>query len=519
MGQALPVRYVHVVAVTRPTPRMARVTFGGDDLTGAGRLSLDGPDQQVKLYFPRPGQRRPRLPPADGDVMSWYTAFTAIPEDERPWMRGYTVRAADPAAGTVTVDFVLHPDAGPATRWARDAAPGDTLAMFGPSADFARPVPLTASMAAAGWVLLAGDETALPAIGTLLEALPADARALVFVEVADATAELPLPAGAGVDLRWAHRTGTPGAALVTAIESADLPDGEVFAWLAGEAGMVRALRRHLTAERGVPKSAIDFSGYWRLSLTQDDPPTESDLADARDLLARAEATAPGPERPSPEAADPEAGSNAGSGRAPGGVPGGVEVFDGLYRAGTAPWVIGEPQPVVVDLERTGAFCGTVLDVGCGTGEHTILLSRRGHDVLGTDASEVALARARANAVAHGVPARFQVADALRLSGALGADTYDTVLDSALFHIFGPADRARYVRELHRVCRPGARVHVLALSDEGPGFGPEIPESAIRTAFTGGWALESLTRTTYRGVTGADGEHGDLPAWLARVRRV
>ncbi|HEY3688328.1 MAG TPA: SIP domain-containing protein [Streptosporangiaceae bacterium] len=500
MGQRLPVRFIRVTGVTRLTPRMARITFGGDDLAGAGRLVVDAPDQQVKLYFPRPGQDAPRLPDADGDLASWYGAFVAIPDEERPWMRSYTLRAADAEAGTVTVDFVLHPDAGPATRWAMAAAPGDTLGMFGPSPDFARPVPLRGSVAAADWVLLAGDETALPAIGTLLEALPSGARGLAFVEVADAAAEQPPAAPSGVDVRWVRAAGGPGAALVAAVEAAEFPGGAVFAWLAGEAGMVRALRRHLVGVRGVAKRSIDFSGYWRRDLAQDDAPTEADFADADELLAHAQELTAGP--PPSE-----------------GVPGGLAVFDAAYRDGTAPWVIGAPQPAVVELERTGGIRGAVLDAGCGTGEHTILLTERGYDVLGVDASVPAVEAARANAAGRGVAARFAVADALRLSADVGAGAYDTVLDSALFHIFGDADRERYVAELRRVCRPRGRVFVLALSDEGPGFGPEVSDTVIRTAFTGGWAVEDLARTVYRGVTGADGEHGDLPAWLARVRRV
>ncbi len=101
----LPVRLIQVVEVGRVTPRMARVTFTGD---GVADLVMRGPDQQVKLYFPKPGQTVPRLPEPDGDVMSWYTAYTAIPEPERPWMRSYTIRAHDPRAGTITIDFVLH---------------------------------------------------------------------------------------------------------------------------------------------------------------------------------------------------------------------------------------------------------------------------------------------------------------------------------------------------------------------------------------------------------------------------
>ncbi|MFE5480925.1 siderophore-interacting protein [Streptomyces sp. NPDC056527] len=119
-SQPFPLRRIRVVAVRPVTPRMIRVTFGGE---GLSELRLTGPDQQVKLYFPRhSGRSEPVLPAPDpdGDVMRWYAAYGAIPEAERPWMRSYTLRAHDPAAATVTVDFFVHEGRlqGPATRWA-----------------------------------------------------------------------------------------------------------------------------------------------------------------------------------------------------------------------------------------------------------------------------------------------------------------------------------------------------------------------------------------------------------------
>ncbi|MGV0850797.1 class I SAM-dependent methyltransferase [Mycolicibacterium phlei] len=200
----------------------------------------------------------------------------------------------------------------------------------------------------------------------------------------------------------------------------------------------------------------------------------------------------------------------------------VSLFDDAYKSGSAPWVIGEPQPAVVELERTGAFGGRVLDVGCGAGEHTILLTRLGYDVLGVDAAPTAVEVARRNAEAAGVDARFAVADAMNLEPG-----YDTILDSALFHIFDADDRRRYVRSLHTACRPGGIVHLLALSDAGRGFGPQVSAADIRGAFGDGWQLESLVETTYRGVIGEAhaGAYGlpvgslvDEPAWLARLTR-
>ena len=200
-------------------------------------------------------------------------------------------------------------------------------------------------------------------------------------------------------------------------------------------------------------------------------------------------------------------------------------FDDAYKTRTAPWVIGEPQPAIVDLERTGAIRGKVLDVGCGTGEHTILLTRLGYDVLGIDFAPRAVEHARENATEEGVDARFEVADATNLPDV---PAYNTMIDSALFHIFDDTDRPKYVSSLHAACRPGALVHLLALSDAGHGFGPEVSEAVIRAAFGDGWVLEALDTTTYRGVVGEPhsetlglpvGTRVDEPAWLARVRRV
>ncbi|MEE1807088.1 siderophore-interacting protein [Streptomyces sp. BE133] len=277
MGQALPVSYVRVVGVERITPRTARITFAGD---APAELMEDRPDQQMKLCFPREGQEVPRLPEPDADDtygMRWYEAYLAIPESERPLMRSFTVRAYDRRLGLMAVDFVLHGDEGPAARWGRDARPGDVLGMVGPSSMYARPLP------AADWLLLAGDETALPAIGTLLESLPAGARAVVYAEVADEAEEQVLDSPGEVSVHWVHRDR--GETLTDAVRSAELPAGSGAAWLAGEAGAVRALRRHLVEERGLPRAAVEFSGYWRTSLTQDDAPTEEDLAWAKERAA------------------------------------------------------------------------------------------------------------------------------------------------------------------------------------------------------------------------------------------
>lgn len=291
--EELPVRYIRSDSVRTVTPHMVRVTFTVDRLTDL----VDGsPDQQVKLYFPKPGQDVPRLPEPDSDLMNWYQAYTAIPDDERPWMRSFTIRGHDHAHGTIDVDFVLHGDDAPASRWAQHAQPGDVLGMFGPSQYFARPVSLAASIAAADWLLLAGDETALPAMSTVLEALPAGHPAVAYIEVADSVEEQQIDSPGAVAIHWLHRDGAAAGTtgqLLDAVRTAEFRAGQVFAWIAGESSAVRALRRHLVDDRDVEKRSIDFAGYWRLTLTQDDAPTDEDMAEAQERLAEAQATEQG----------------------------------------------------------------------------------------------------------------------------------------------------------------------------------------------------------------------------------
>ncbi|MEU8898988.1 class I SAM-dependent methyltransferase [Nocardia sp. NPDC048505] len=216
----------------------------------------------------------------------------------------------------------------------------------------------------------------------------------------------------------------------------------------------------------------------------------------------------------------------------------VETWNAVYDNDSAPWVIGEPQPAIVALEQAGWIRGRVLDPGSGAGEHTILLTRLGYDVRGIDLSPSAVDYARRNAAAQGVAARFDVADALDLAAAEAlsedgaAPAFDTIVDSALFHVFGEAAEARaaYVRSLHAVCKPGGRLHILALSDREPGIGPRISDTLLRASFDSGWELEDLQPARYLGrVTDTVAEQAaeleqidgrvSVAAWLARFRRV
>jgi NADPH-dependent ferric siderophore reductase len=254
---------VEVARVRRLTPRLVRITLAGPTLA---RFADAGPDQRFKLFLPRGDQDRPTLP--DGD--DWFARWRAMPDEVRPIMRTYTIRRLDPAAATIDVDFVLHDEApgrpvGPAAAWASRARPGDRVGVSASRAEF-RLDP------AAGWHLLVGDETALPAIAAILARLPTGTSVHAYVEVADAGEELPLETAADATIRWVHRgTAVPagtGTALATALGAAALPAGTPQAWIAGERDLVKGVRRHLIG-RGIPATAITFGGYWRVGAPVD----------------------------------------------------------------------------------------------------------------------------------------------------------------------------------------------------------------------------------------------------------
>ncbi|MFO7252462.1 MAG: siderophore-interacting protein [Actinomycetes bacterium] len=238
----------------RLTPRLVRVVLGGDGLRGfeAGRYT----DHYVKLLFPPPGVRYPE--PLDLEAIR-----SELPREQWPRMRTYTVRRWDPEAGELTIDFVHHGPEGLAGPWAASAEPGDVLWFAGPGGAYA-PDP------EAPWHLLAGDESALPAIAAALERLPADAVAHAFVEVAGPEDEIPLDAPAGARVTWVHRDGaTVGDRLVAAVRALEWPPGEPHAFVHGEAGFVKELRRYLRVERGLPLDRLSISGYWRRGVDED----------------------------------------------------------------------------------------------------------------------------------------------------------------------------------------------------------------------------------------------------------
>lgn len=249
------------------SPSFIRVTFGGPAL---GRFASGGRDQRFKLFLPQPGQHRPVVPT---DPFDWYPRWRAMDPAERAVMRSYTVREQRHDPEEVDVDFVLHGDTGPASRWAARALPGDPVVLLGPvvadnrGVDF-RPPPDT------DWLLLAGDETALPAISGILDTLPAAARALVWLEVPDPADRQWLPTRAQAEITWTCRDRSP-VGMHDAIRAADLPGGTPYAWIAGEAGGVRELRRLLLTEHGFDRHRVTFTGYWRRGRTEDQILTEA----------------------------------------------------------------------------------------------------------------------------------------------------------------------------------------------------------------------------------------------------
>lgn len=191
-------------------------------------------------------------------------------------------------------------------------------------------------------------------------------------------------------------------------------------------------------------------------------------------------------------------------------------WDVSYRDGSAPWDLGHPQPAIARLASEGGFAGAVLDAGCGTGEHALLVASLGLPVLGVDVARTAVALARVKAGERGLGAEFAVTDALHLE-RLGR-TFETVLDCGLFHSFNGDERPEYVASLASVTGHGATLHVLCFSDEGPDIGPHpVSEEGLRAAFNPGtgWNIAALkpdlihTRIHDNGVC----------AWLATINRL
>ncbi len=241
-------RLLEVAAVTDITPKMRRFRLAGD-MTG---FASPGHADHIKAFF-FPEGTEPVLAPIGPNGAQW--------PGEKPEMRDYTPRYWDVDAGWIELDFVLHGD-GPASGWAARAEVGSKLAIGGPRGSIVVPMSYD-------WYLLAGDETALPALGRRLEELPEGARVLAVIEVADAAEEQRFDTKADLSLTYVHRgereAGTTSLILDT-VKALRFPEGAAYAYIAGEVTMAQAVRAHLAEERGFPPAYIKAAGYWRLGV-------------------------------------------------------------------------------------------------------------------------------------------------------------------------------------------------------------------------------------------------------------
>jgi len=290
-----------VSRVVRLAPHFARLTFTCPDFEHFGTA---GQDQRLKVLFPGADGRVCDVGQRDEEAMAngdWYTRWRALPPAERTPFRTYTVRRVDPDRCEVDIDFVLHHDPGPAGAWAEAAVVGDELVIVGP--DQRSPdsrLGIDWHPGSARRLLLAGDETAAPAIAGILESLPSDTDVDVFIEVPSGQDALPIATHARV--AWLSRDERPhGEALIAAVASwtqtaADVlaraaaprpqeledvdvdreilwdspedSEGEFYAWIAGESQTVKTLRRLLVQGNGVDRKRVAFMGYWRRGVAE-----------------------------------------------------------------------------------------------------------------------------------------------------------------------------------------------------------------------------------------------------------
>jgi NADPH-dependent ferric siderophore reductase len=239
-------REVAVQRVETRSPRLLRVTFAGPELDG---LAIEQPAASVRLLLPSADQ-------SDLVRPSWNGNEFLLPDGRRPVIRTFTPRRFDPAALELDLEIVVH-GGGAASAWAETAQPGAPAAISGPGRGY------TVDPDAEGF-LLAGDETAIPAMSQLLETIPAEQPVQVYVEIADPAARLPLPDHPRATVRWCELTGgaAAGDAMFAAIREADLSDGSRV-WVAGEAAAVQRIRRHLFEDRRFPRARAAVRGYWK----------------------------------------------------------------------------------------------------------------------------------------------------------------------------------------------------------------------------------------------------------------
>ncbi len=255
---ARPSLLTEVVETRWLTPHMIRVVVRGDALAGfaAGEFS----DHYVKLQLPAPGASYSA--PFDVEQLR-----AELPREQWPRTRTYTVRSWDPDRQQLTIDFVYHGESGVAGPWAAGAKPGDPLQLLGPGGAYLPD-------RGADWHLMAGDASVIPAISASLERVPADIPVHVLIEVDGPEDELPLTTPGDLHLQWLYHHSEDEddkrpSLLIGALEQLRFPVGVVHAFVHGEASTVRAVRRHLLVDRGIPRERLSVSGYWKRSRTEE----------------------------------------------------------------------------------------------------------------------------------------------------------------------------------------------------------------------------------------------------------
>lgn len=246
--------YGEVLSTQQLSPTIIRVVLGGGTLDQFEMTSATDAYINAK-FLPKDSPLNIPFESHHVDVLS---------SDERPRSRRYTVRRWDQQRAELTIDFVAHGDAGYAGTWAQRAKPGDRLQFSGARGSY-QPSP------AVDWHLLAGDESALGAIGASIESLPQGSRAIAYVVVDTPEHEIDLPTAADVDVTWLYRRGDadPATLLERAVTAAAFPTGTFDVFVHGEAGEVRAVRKHLAGERGVDLASSSISPYWRRKHTDE----------------------------------------------------------------------------------------------------------------------------------------------------------------------------------------------------------------------------------------------------------
>ncbi|UJW29513.1 siderophore-interacting protein [Saccharothrix sp. AJ9571] len=254
------IRKAEVLRTSEVGAGLIRVTLGGPGTAG---FEAHSPDEHVKLIFPE-ADGTLRLPEPDGDMLRW--------PRPSPTSREYTVRRYDPVTGELDLDVALH-DGGLGADWARSVRPGDVAHVAGPPGGLIVPHNYDR-------YLLAGDLTALPAIARWLEELPRTAAGWAFIEVAGEGEQIELHPPEDVEVHWLHRGGAPAGTsdvLEKAVRAVRVPEGErLYVWLAGEAGVLKPLRRWVRDELRLGRGDHDITGYWKRGVADFDDEHEHD---------------------------------------------------------------------------------------------------------------------------------------------------------------------------------------------------------------------------------------------------